>query len=422
MSTRRPVADGRPLVALVVVVALLSSALAGPAAGVTDEELPEAPAELREHYDEVLAEEAHLIEEHEALGARRATLREELAALDAELAESTGRLGDAEAGVADAEAGVAGAEDRAPAPQAHREAAERELERATDELNDRAVSSYINGGGGADLAMLLEEAHTNRSARLQSYSEAAVGSQNEAVDDFTSAEEATEEALAEAEEARADAEEARADAEARRDEAAELAAAVEEARADKAPATTEADELAFLQGVVLSDLRSRKAVVEARIYAFAVESNAISELVAAQQADQLAREDGPTRLVAPLERARVSSEFGMRTHPILGTSRLHAGMDFSAPGGTPILAAAPGTVVLAGPRGGYGNTVIVDHGHNLTTLYAHQSRTGVVPGDRVEGGQVIGYVGSTGMSTGPHLHFETRLRGEPTNPRHFYRG
>ncbi|MEE8600241.1 M23 family metallopeptidase [Euzebya tangerina] len=114
---------------------------------------------------------------------------------------------------------------------------------------------------------------------------------------------------------------------------------------------------------------------------------------------------------------RVSSEFGYRIHPISGVSKLHAGMDIAAPGGTPIGAAGAGTVIFAGWRGGYGNAVIIDHGGGITTLYAHQSQLASSTGDVVSQGQVIGYVGTTGYSTGNHLHWEVRDAGSPVDPR-----
>lgn len=115
--------------------------------------------------------------------------------------------------------------------------------------------------------------------------------------------------------------------------------------------------------------------------------------------------------------ARVTSEYGYRIHPIYGSRRLHAGIDMGAATGSPIEAAKGGTVISAGSRGGYGNTVVISHGGGISTLYAHQSEIAVSAGDQVGRGEVIGYVGSTGNSTGPHLHFEIRVNGDATNPR-----
>jgi murein DD-endopeptidase MepM/ murein hydrolase activator NlpD len=110
------------------------------------------------------------------------------------------------------------------------------------------------------------------------------------------------------------------------------------------------------------------------------------------------------------------SPFGPRFHPILRYTRMHSGADMSGGSGTPIRACRAGNVVIAGSQGGYGNTVVIDHGGYMATLSAHQSRIAVENGQRVEAGDVIGYVGSTGMSTGPHLHFEVRLSGNPVDP------
>lgn len=120
----------------------------------------------------------------------------------------------------------------------------------------------------------------------------------------------------------------------------------------------------------------------------------------------------------PINGARLTSNFGMRHHPISGYTRLHAGVDFGAPIGTPILAAGDGVVSRAGIMGGYGNVVDVEHGAGYSTRYGHLSRfaEGLRPGDRVRQGQVIAYSGNTGRSTGPHLHYEIRLEGSPLNP------
>ena len=112
----------------------------------------------------------------------------------------------------------------------------------------------------------------------------------------------------------------------------------------------------------------------------------------------------------------VASGFGQRLHPILGYYRMHTGMDIGGAMGQPIWAAHDGIVSSAGWNGGYGNTIILGHGANTTSLYAHMSGFAVSAGDYVTAGQLIGYVGSTGLSTGPHLHFEVRINGAPVNP------
>ena len=115
----------------------------------------------------------------------------------------------------------------------------------------------------------------------------------------------------------------------------------------------------------------------------------------------------------------LTSNFGPRKDPFTGAARMHAGMDFRSPVGTPVRTAAAGRVVVAGPTGGYGNLVEIEHGNGLTTRYGHLSAINVTVDQPVAAGTIVGLVGSTGRSTGPHLHYETRLAGNALDPAHF---
>lgn len=114
---------------------------------------------------------------------------------------------------------------------------------------------------------------------------------------------------------------------------------------------------------------------------------------------------------------RITSSFGMRRHPLLKRRLQHTGIDITARRGAPVVAAAEGVAIFSGIKGRYGKTVIIAHEENINTLYAHLDRIVLRSGERVKAKDIIGYVGSTGLSTGPHLHFELRYRGIPVDPR-----
>ncbi len=118
---------------------------------------------------------------------------------------------------------------------------------------------------------------------------------------------------------------------------------------------------------------------------------------------------------------RISSPYGYRIHPIYKVRKFHTGIDIDAPSGATIIAANSGRVIMAGWNGGYGNCVIIDHGGGLATLYAHQSKILVQVGDYLKKGDTVGKVGSTGLSTGPHLHFEVRKSGNTSDPLAYYK-
>jgi murein DD-endopeptidase MepM/ murein hydrolase activator NlpD len=157
---------------------------------------------------------------------------------------------------------------------------------------------------------------------------------------------------------------------------------------------------------------------ESELTAYAAQDQEIQDLIADSAATPVSQIRPPSELGFqwPVN-GSVTSGYGYRIHPVYGTRKLHSGIDIGASSGTPIAAAGEGTVIFAGVQGGYGNTVIVDHGLGVTSLYAHMSRIGVSNGTPVGRGDILGYVGQTGTATGPHLHFEIRLSGSTTDPR-----
>lgn len=167
---------------------------------------------------------------------------------------------------------------------------------------------------------------------------------------------------------------------------------------------------------LLRAVRTERIMYERYLREWEQESRAIERMLRALQLPRH-RVVKPWRgsFVRPVV-GRITSGFGYRVHPIFKRVRFHTGIDIAAPTGTPIRAAAAGVVVYSGWRRAYGKTVIIDHGNGLATVYAHCSRLLVSARTRVKAGQVIATVGSTGLTTGPHLHFEVRRFGKPINP------
>lgn len=177
------------------------------------------------------------------------------------------------------------------------------------------------------------------------------------------------------------------------------------------------------QGELVNRLRSDRAALEAAESQLMQDSQSLRGVIQRRVQQRARGATGPGSIVVqgtgqmsyPTD-AVITSDFGWRVHPILGYQRFHTGTDFGAEYGSPIRAADRGTVILAEWYGGYGNAIIIDHGNGVTTLYGHSSELYVSEGQTVERGQAIAAVGSTGLSTGPHLHFEVRLNGEPVDP------
>jgi murein DD-endopeptidase MepM/ murein hydrolase activator NlpD len=335
--------------------------------------------------------------DREAARAKKAKLARQLDTLKAsetELADAADALADqvsaASAAVASARQAVeaAGAEVAAAAKSVAD--AKAHIDGLTGLVVERAVSRYMSPAANRRTEF-RDTTDLAEAARRQAYLDAIAANDHEVLGDLRAAKEdyevqrvAAEAAVQRAQERRADTEQRLAElAQAKRDHD-RLLNAVEQRKND---VLKEIDELARSEAELTRIINSRARPITG--------------------GDSLATSTG---CIWPAN-GRVTSEFGSRW------GRLHAGIDIAAPTGTPIWATKQGEVIFAGVQSGYGNVVILDHGEGLTTVYGHMSQIAVDDGQSVRQGQVIGAVGSTGHSTGPHVHFETRYAGSPRNPR-----
>ncbi len=173
---------------------------------------------------------------------------------------------------------------------------------------------------------------------------------------------------------------------------------------------------------ILSNIKQEKEACERALYELEQASLQLQEIIRRAQAGSSGEALGTGTYTWPAPGYRhITSPYGMRMHPILNQRKLHTGMDIEAPMGATIVAADAGTVIYAGWMNGYGQVIVIDHGNDMSTLYAHQSSFLVGNGAAVSQGQAIGKVGSTGWSTGPHLHFEVRVNGSPVDPSGYVR-
>lgn len=187
---------------------------------------------------------------------------------------------------------------------------------------------------------------------------------------------------------------------------ADVTAPLRAQQAAKAPQTGDEEFRRLFNGWKSMDNGSKLAIAPAR--AVTAASGIAAQLLAPTKVSI------PSRM--PVDTAAFSSSFGMRTHPVLGGRRAHKGVDLAMPTGSPIYATADGVISRADWFSGYGLYVAIEHGGELQTRYGHMSRLNVAAGQHVKKGDIIGYVGSTGRSTGPHLHYEVRVAGNAVNP------
>lgn len=354
--------------------------------------------------------EAAAADEAQALADLTVAL-EGLDALSEQLEELEQRLGEVQLRLVRAEADARFAAIREQTAQESLTDVEAALVAEEEQLRVQAVEAYIGGDTGLNGPSAILDAGVSYTERemAREYAGVVIDDQAATIDRVDALREATE-ALSVVVEAAA----LSADADAARVAEVEIQARelLEQQRILVEAAETEASAVAERIG----EIQERKQAFAAELQISGAGGGAIGETLQRVQAGQEAPTEIFGILAPPVDPTRIGSAFGPRVHPIFGDARLHAGVDISGVSGQNIYSSADGIVVIAEEVSGYGNVVVVDHGDTIATLYAHMTADAVAVGDRVETGDLLGFVGSTGFSTGPHLHFEVRILGQPVDP------
>lgn len=354
--------------------------------------------------------EAAAAEEAAALDDLSAAL-EELEQLNEQLVELRLRLGEVQLRLASARADQEYAAIRQTVAGESLADVTTALESEEDRLREQAVEAYM-GGDRVELATaaaVVELSGFTAQQTAREYASVIIGDQLATVDQVT----ALRSAVALLGEVM---DEVEAEAEADAERVLSIEAAVDELVLLQRDLVTEAEVEAETIAEKIAEIQTRKLAYAEELRLRGAGGGAIGDTLRARQTGQTPPEDPFGSLGLPLEVTRIGSGFGPRVHPIFQDTRLHAGIDMSGNSGDRIIAAADGVVVQAEETGGYGNVVVVDHGNTLATLYAHMTADAVTVGQEVVEGELLGFVGSTGYSTGPHLHFEVRVLGTPVDP------
>jgi murein DD-endopeptidase MepM/ murein hydrolase activator NlpD len=379
-----------PLLALAIALVVVP-ALAGAQSG--DPRRDELQAAINELSAEQAAAYTNLLE----IQSRRAAIEARVAELDAQRTAAQARLVPLEVEAARLTAQFDGL-------QAQVTATEAELEIAKNSFNASAAQMYRSARRGDSYGTVLAAKPTEL-VQQSMYLDHVASDRKDIVVRVRDLRNDLADQRAAVVDLKTKADAAAAEVRGLRDQLAGLLAELE-------PARLEAAAQAGAEQAALADIQSQKGQYEAELQALQATSDSISARIRA--AGSGPGSPGPCG-ARPVPGA-IGSGYGMRYHPILGYQRMHTGADMHASSGTPIRACRAGRVLIAGSQGGYGNAVVIDHGGWMATLYAHQSSIAVSEGQQVNAGDIIGYVGSTGMSTGPHLHFEVRLSGNPVDP------
>ena len=432
----------RRAVTVLCLIAVLSPAAVGAAAD-PQAELDEVQRRLDEAETDLRGVEQRKVvelEDLQAVDARRAELERELATLEERLAE-------ADAELADSSAALDATTQKLVATQGKLDDTRRQLAADQDAFSERARSTYMYGGQAQWAGIVAGLESIAEFERGLKYARSVLQDDRERVERISALEQVVLQVTVELSDLQERREAQRAVDAKQRDAAAAIVAERAEV---KAQVDAEAHKRRLLVAQLESDRRSYVAMVQNLEADSRNLETQLREIAAAQRAEKLAAQraaaaaaaeaarqaaanrdaDPPPAPEAPSQpdtgsmlwpaNGPKTSDYGWRTHPIFGTSRFHAGVDIGAGYGASIYAARSGVVVSAGSQGGYGNAVVIDHGDGIATLYAHQSSVAVYAGQSVSRGEVIGYAGSTGYSTGPHLHFEVRVNGSPVDPMNYF--
>ncbi|MBN1174462.1 MAG: M23 family metallopeptidase [Micromonosporaceae bacterium] len=330
----------------------------------------------------------------------------------AALAEARGAVVGAQSAARQAEREAAAA--RAAAEEAARQfqAASAEVDRARDDIAGFVAAAYKGNSVAMFNAILDSQSPTDLIDSI-GYLQRMAADRRAALDDFVAGRMYARQ--------RSDLADAARDRASKAEETAQRAlaqAVVHEQAAEQAAATLQAT--LRKQAAAIAVAESERGAVLARYNSLKAQSARLAASLRQVARTHVGTYDSGAGAMRWPVSGRLSSPYGMRIHPVYGYPRMHTGIDLAAPGGTPIYAAASGTVVEAGEHGGYGKFTCIYHGKHkgqgLSSCYAHQSVIGVRVGQKVQRGDVIGWVGTTGVSTGDHLHFEVRLDGEAVDP------
>ena len=345
-------------------------------------------SDLRRQREAAREAEQEALEQIDLLRADDAVVQQTLDAIQALVDAQTARVDGARQALASAEAEVLYREQLAVD-------AEAAVAATIDEIKVRAVDAFV--GTDASIGPWLASDDPNRTAVRRAFLDFAAGSDRDLLDELRTTQAVMDEHVRLGEDARLEADQLRIAFEA---------------------ALSELEQRRAVQLDVQAELQSRIAGWEAEVAARAASSESFTRLIDEKIADATGFAPGSESakgFIMPTA-GSVGSGFGPRVHPIFGTVRQHTGVDIGASMGNPIWASKVGEVIFAGWKGGYGNTVLVAHSGGVVTLYAHMSVIHASVGDPVDQGEIIGEIGSTGFSTGPHLHFEVRINGEPNDP------